>query len=237
MIPGEIEVRTDAGQFGIGIGDEGGIAGDAPAVGLELFEIVEQRRGGHRPLGGDDLGKRLADEVAPSRGEEKRPAVAGPFGKIGIGDETCRAPGIEHAAHGLARIAEQIDEPGIGIGGGEERNPESVLRCLLDHAHDGAGSDRIAFAVLEAVDEGGAEFVHDSRGDVFGSESVGIPAARRGSEGLDVLEDLMALAADRECFLRAAECLEEHGAAGPRRRDDEDGAIEDDRLRRGSLRR
>ena len=55
-VPSEIERRTQAREFSIGVGEERRVAGDTPTFGLKGLEIIEHGRGGGDPLVGDDLG-------------------------------------------------------------------------------------------------------------------------------------------------------------------------------------
>ena len=227
----ELHVPAPGGELAESLGGVLRVGADflvgngAPGVGRELGEVVEDLGIGVEPLAGGDGGQRFAGEGAPVFQEEHGPLLlALPVGHAGIGDEALRTPCVEDGADVGARLAVEVDEAGAGEGGGEEGDAEGVLGGLLEHADAAAGGgDGAPVAVAELAEEGVLELADGVGDGVGGGEAIGVVAAQDGVEGGEALYHGVALASDGPDVGRAGEQLEEHGAAGARGADDEDG--------------
>ena len=106
-------------------------------------------------------GEAPAVELRPARRQQQRPRRSAPAGELGVRDEAPGSPGVEHAAQGLARIAVQVDEGGIGERRGKKRHAQRVLRGLFQHAC-GAPQGGSAIAVTQLRYEPVLEMSHDA---------------------------------------------------------------------------
>ena len=167
------------------------------------------------------------DELAPPRREQQRPRRAVPSGERRVGDEPPRPPGVEHAADRLARVAVEVHEARVGERRGEERDPQRVLRGLLEHPH-GTTRRHVPVAVAQLGRRTRARNAARPSAGVASAavEPIRVPVVRRGLEPGDRLDHVVALAADREQPRRACERLEQQRAARARRRHDEDRLLD-----------
>ena len=203
--------------------------GDAPALGRQGLEVVEQGARQPDPLLGDDLRQRAAGELSPAGDQRQGPRRALPIGQLRIRHAPAVLPDAQHGGDRLGRIAVDVDELAVRGDSREERDTERVPGLPVDPAQAG-GVD--AGAVSGAVDQGPleppAEILDGPRLDVRGREPVAVPLTVLRLE----LEDRVKHRSGRtEEPWRPGEGAEERRPSRARRRDDEYGPLD----HRGSL--
>ena len=184
LVPLDPRELAQALDLALRLLDQSPVIDDAPPLRRQLLEVGEQDASRHRPLLGDDLRQWLAGQLAPLGGQHQRPRRPGPAGELRVGDEPLRLPGRDHVGEALARLAVDVDEERVGEDGVEERDPERVLVRLLQHPQAGRVlRRRVAVAIADLGEEGGAQPVRDPRQRVGGGEAVAVPAAGSADGG------------------------------------------------------
>ena len=151
---------------------------------------------------------------------------ARPAGQLPVGDPALRAPGLHHAGEVRARLPVQEDELRVGKDLEQERHAQRVLGRLLEQPHLRAGSRRLPVAIVNPPGEPLAQLRDDRGRRVAARQPVGAcDAAARPKRG-DALDELVALAADREHARSLRERLEQQRAARARRAQDDDRPLQ-----------
>jgi hypothetical protein len=185
------------GERGGGVLDQAGVVDRAHPLGGQPLEVVEERRLHLRPLVGDDLGQGRPAQLAPLGRQRKRPRRTVPTRQLRIGHEPTRLPGVDHAAQGLTRLPIEIDEERPGEDRVQERDPQRVLRRLLEHPHPvDVRWQGLIRAIAQLLQEGTAKALGRDRRGVGSGQAVGVEAARRGMQAGNGLDQAVALTAD-----------------------------------------
>ena len=128
----ELQERADPRDLRRWVGGERRVIGDAPALGGQLLQVLEQDPGRGQPLLRGDLRHRPSRQLAPARDEQQRPGRARPAGKLRIGDVVRGLPRFDHARQRVPGLAIEVDEAGIREEGVQERDAEGVAGGRVD---------------------------------------------------------------------------------------------------------
>ena len=128
----ELQERADPRHLRRWVGRERRVIGDAPALGRQLLQVLEQDPGRGQPLLRGDLRHRPSRQLPPARDQQQRPGRARPAGKLRIGDVVPGLPRLDHARQRVPGLSIEVDEARVRKEGVQKRDAERVAGGRVD---------------------------------------------------------------------------------------------------------